>query len=86
MLRVTIELLPHGSRKNSQVIAEGLISNMLTHADRPAYGAYFATFEIKDQGEPLTVDVPSHKRSRPVWYLLKECLDELFKSYPDLVD
>jgi hypothetical protein len=71
MLRVTIELVPHGQEDKCKTIGIATIFNDGT-SKRPELGNYVGLFTT-DKHEGM-VYLDQHDRARNVWSLVYECL------------
>lgn len=82
MIRVTVELLPHGMELGRKVLATADIANDGAHLMRPAYGSYDARLYVHQtrNGKPKLwrrARVASmHRRQRGVWDLLQLVLQD----------
>lgn len=77
MIRVTIEIIPHGREELKNKIGEIVIGNTVDHENRPEYGNYVVS--IRDLGRNIKKDIKikDHKRSDGVWVLLKKILENI---------
>lgn len=89
MLRITIELVPHGDETRARVLAIGTIVNTGDDPDRPARGSYDVTLYDGDRRATRTrrkhpyatgrvVGWP--RLSRHVWQLLRAALDTTLRG------
>jgi hypothetical protein len=77
MLRVTVELVPHGDEMFARAIGEIIIANDGSHPDAPLKGNY--TAEVRGSRRvPQKVYVEDHERLTLGWtYLLHRVLDQV---------
>ena len=85
MLRITIELVPHGIESRARVIAVGKIANNATGT--PRLGNY--TFELSKCGQvkqcSRSGNVLGFPRERfNAWHLLRTVLNRAFHNSPTL--
>lgn len=77
MIRITVEVLPHGFELGRRVIATAEIANDGKHPGRPVYGSYTAKLwvHLTRDGKPRLwrrARVASmHRRQRGIWDLLQ---------------
>ncbi len=78
MVRVTVEMLPHGDESKRYLLGVADIANdgtgTITH------GNYVSSFRYKDRVWATLVVRGFPRKSRNVWYLLYECLREAVKG------
>ena len=76
MLKVTIEVVPHGDESRSEIIAFARINNALTNPNRPEIGDYYCViFEDDNQGRHVfNSRVRGWDRSQSVLDLVAEAL------------
>lgn len=79
MIRVTVELVPHGDESRARVLARGTMTNDGTGTLQR--GNY--RFQLSQSGRPNATsrvgsvrDFP--RRAKNVWWLLREVLNEAF--------
>lgn len=76
MIKITIELWPHGDKTKSKIIGTAWIHN--TGTGDIKRGNYEAVIYTTRNRPWRTVDIVGFARkSRNVWYLLKEILKEI---------
>ena len=81
MLRITIELLPHGMELGRKVLATAYIANDGQHPRRPEFGSYDAQLYVHQtrSGKPRLWRrarvAEMHRHRRGVWDLLQLVLD-----------
>lgn len=80
MVRVKIEIDYHGLGDQYDEIGSAVIVNAGTHKDRPIYGNYRVRFLNAHDEQLAYVEVNDHLRSKGVWILLMEALNEAFGS------
>lgn len=77
MIKVTIELIPHGDPSATTTIGEVIISNTLSHPNRPISGNYLGSFDFTGDHEAYYhLFVNDYDRNLPIWFLLKEFFNE----------
>lgn len=77
MLRVTVELVPHGIEERKSVIATGTIYNDGASGFKEL-GDYVALFESQTHGVHKTT-LKNYERRRNVWELVYECLKNVYE-------
>jgi hypothetical protein len=70
MIKIIIELHPHGNAEKKVRLAEGIIANDLT--GNPQYGNYY--YEWSDKGDTIRGTVKKHWRDQSVLALVKKAL------------
>lgn len=73
MLRVTVQIIPHGDESLARVIDQIDITNDLSHPDRPNQGNY----RVTSLGLPPG-NVFNHYRNLGIWPLLHKVAAERF--------
>lgn len=83
MLRVTVELVPFGIEKNTEIIGEMVIGNENTYADNTAnyVYAYRDNSGIEEFGY-----VSGFDRTDGIWRLMHRCLEEGNMRYEEFED
>jgi hypothetical protein len=72
VLKITIELWPHGRKAEATVIGEGYVANDGTSLD-PSIGNYSAIF-CHEVDPPISCEIAGFDRHQKAWKLLYECL------------
>lgn len=82
MIRITVELVPHGIEERARVLARANIVNAGDHPEHPKRGNY--RYWFSQAGRPSTTgrlgplnDFPRQREN--VWRLLQRCLEVAFK-------
>lgn len=70
MLEVIINLVPHGREAARTELGRLVITNTLTHPNRPQYGNY----AVYDEDRNLVGEVSDYDRSLGFWELVKQVL------------
>jgi len=77
MIRVTVEIVPHGIEERKKTIGRINIVNTCKHKKRPVYGEYkVCVVDVGDATED-SFKIPTFKRSDGIWKLLFK----IFKKY-----
>lgn len=81
MIRVTVELVPHGDESRKETIATGLIAN--DGNGTPRYGSYYGLWTVNDWGvwRQMTFRTEGFHRKASVLALIKHCLDEDYTKF-----
>jgi len=69
MLRVTVQILPHGDEETARTLATLDVINTVDHPKRPHYGRYRVRLDGQEVGR-----IASHKRSRGWYWLVRRAL------------
>lgn len=73
MIRITVELVPHGEERYARPIGSGYIYNTGDHPERPQLGNYRAVFVARGRrAEAHLTDWP--RQTHDVWALIHEAL------------
>lgn len=71
MLRVTIEVVPHGIEPHKAIVSEVVIENRKDHEGWPERGNY--RIEVRDGApKPLVFTIDDHERRLGYWPLIQE--------------
>lgn len=79
MLRITVELLPHGDKHKRKIIGTGEIYNIGTDSNNNA--SYNCIFMEHDKEHSFTSKVNKYPRKKGFWTLIEESLKESNQSY-----
>jgi hypothetical protein len=79
MIRVTIEMIPHGVEELKHTLGEIVIINTIDNPKRPRLGNYKILFEDKSINEKKEIIIKNYERSRGIWALLEKILKNIQK-------
>jgi hypothetical protein len=79
VLRVTVEIVPHGVEANKKTLATFAIGNTMQHEGRPRWGDYDVAVESGEDGHIDTFAITDHWRLHG-WALLASRAIEIARN------
>jgi hypothetical protein len=78
MLKLTLELLPHGDEEKAEVIGEARICNLMEHEPGSPLGSFHGWFRLDGQDRELNAFVKDWPRQeRTEWELVSALLAQV---------